>query len=274
MSVHFDRPCPYVIVKFGVNIFQTRSPCTTCEEYIIVVKKTGSTLRIYIIYIYIYIYICTCTCTCTTLFRPSSLFLLSLSSSSFPPSLSLSLSLPLSPSLSLSPSPSPPSLSLSPPLSLPLPLPLPLLQGRHGLGSIFVWAAGNGGRDGDSCNCDGYAVSMYTISIGSVSQNDRFPWYAELCSSTLSSTYSSGSGSEKQIVSSCAVGAVCGCGCGCGCVCMCVCVFGFVRVGGLGLGVGVGVYVWFGLVWVWTCVVYMFCGARTLHAIYCMRQQK
>ena len=84
-----------------------------------------------------------------------------------------------------------------------------------------MWAAGNGGRDGDSCNCDGYAVSPYTISIGSVSQNDMFPWYAEVCSSTLSSTYSSGSGAEKQIVS-----VVCVCVHVCVCVCRyCPCIY-------------------------------------------------
>ena len=74
-------------------------------------------------------------------------------------------------------------------------------QGRGGLGSIFVWAAGNGGNYGDSCNCDGYAVSPYTISVGSASELDNMPWYAEACSSTLTSTYSSGSGRERQIVS-------------------------------------------------------------------------
>lgn len=73
--------------------------------------------------------------------------------------------------------------------------------GRNGLGSIYVWAAGNGGRYVDSCNCDGYAVSPLTISIGSVSEYDKQPWYLEQCSSTLVSTYSSGAYNEKQIFS-------------------------------------------------------------------------
>lgn len=75
-----------------------------------------------------------------------------------------------------------------------------VMSGRNGLGSIFVWAAGNGGRYGDSCNCDGYAVSPLTISVGSASEQDKKPWYVEQCSSTLTSTYSSGSINEKQIV--------------------------------------------------------------------------
>lgn len=28
-------------------------------------------------------------------------------------------------------------------------------KGRRGLGSIFIWASGNGGRKQDNCNCDG-----------------------------------------------------------------------------------------------------------------------
>lgn len=63
-----------------------------------------------------------------------------------------------------------------------------------------MWAAGNGGRYGDSCNCDGYAVSPYSISVGSAGEKDDVPWYLEKCSSTLASTYSSGDTSEKQIV--------------------------------------------------------------------------
>jgi hypothetical protein len=34
------------------------------------------------------------------------------------------------------------------------------------LGNIYVWASGDGGED-DDCNCDGYAASMWTISINS-----------------------------------------------------------------------------------------------------------
>ncbi|XP_077569097.1 furin (paired basic amino acid cleaving enzyme) a [Stigmatopora nigra] len=72
-------------------------------------------------------------------------------------------------------------------------------EGRGGLGSIFVWASGNGGRDKDSCNCDGYTNSIYTLSISSSTQNGFVPWYSEACSSTLATTYSSGGQGEKQI---------------------------------------------------------------------------
>ncbi|CAB1425746.1 unnamed protein product [Pleuronectes platessa] len=73
-------------------------------------------------------------------------------------------------------------------------------EGRSGLGSIFVWASGNGGREKDSCNCDGYTNSIYTLSISSSTQNGNVPWYSEACSSTLATTYSSGNLNEKQIV--------------------------------------------------------------------------
>ncbi|KAJ8247497.1 hypothetical protein GJAV_G00247080 [Gymnothorax javanicus] len=73
-------------------------------------------------------------------------------------------------------------------------------EGRGGRGSIFVWASGNGGREKDSCNCDGYTNSIYTLSISSSTQYGNVPWYSEACSSTLATTYSSGSLNEKQIV--------------------------------------------------------------------------
>ena len=67
-----------------------------------------------------------------------------------------------------------------------------VVRGRHGKGSIFVWASGNGGRYSDNCNCDGYTNSIFTLSISSATQGGFRPWYLEECSSTLASTYSSG----------------------------------------------------------------------------------
>lgn len=78
---------------------------------------------------------------------------------------------------------------------------LSLFQGRRGRGSIYVWASGNGGSNGDNCNCDGYLASPYTISIGSASQRGEFPWYGEACASTLAVTYSSGAYKDQMIVS-------------------------------------------------------------------------
>ncbi|XP_064353475.1 proprotein convertase subtilisin/kexin type 4 isoform X2 [Dromaius novaehollandiae] len=75
-----------------------------------------------------------------------------------------------------------------------------ICQGRGGLGSVFIWASGNGGLHHDDCNCDGYTNSIYTLSVGSTSASGQIPWYSEACSSTLTTTYSSGTRSEKQIV--------------------------------------------------------------------------
>lgn len=64
-----------------------------------------------------------------------------------------------------------------------------------------MWASGNGGRQGDNCDCDGYTDSIYTISISSASQQGLSPWYAEKCSSTLATAYSSGDYTDQRIVS-------------------------------------------------------------------------
>jgi proprotein convertase subtilisin/kexin type 2 len=64
-------------------------------------------------------------------------------------------------------------------------------EGRKGLGNIYVWASGDGGED-DDCNCDGYAASMWTISINSAINTGENAHYDESCSSTLASTFSNG----------------------------------------------------------------------------------
>lgn len=73
-------------------------------------------------------------------------------------------------------------------------------KGRGNKGSIFIWASGNGGKDHDNCNCDGYTNSIWTLSISSATERGLVPWYSEKCSSTLATTYSSGSKEERQVV--------------------------------------------------------------------------
>uniref|UniRef100_F7ASZ3 Proprotein convertase subtilisin/kexin type 4 n=1 Tax=Monodelphis domestica TaxID=13616 RepID=F7ASZ3_MONDO len=72
--------------------------------------------------------------------------------------------------------------------------------GRSNLGTLFVWASGNGGLHFDNCNCDGYTNSIHTLSVGSTTQHGLVPWYSEACASTLTTTFSSGLTNEKQIV--------------------------------------------------------------------------
>eukprot|EP00092_Neocalanus_flemingeri_P037797 GFUD01041147.1.p1 GENE.GFUD01041147.1~~GFUD01041147.1.p1 ORF type:complete len:880 (+),score=185.71 GFUD01041147.1:265-2640(+) len=63
-------------------------------------------------------------------------------------------------------------------------------QGRDGLGSIFVLASGTGGSKDDDCNADGYASSIYTISISSVDMNNTRPGFSERCAAILATAYS------------------------------------------------------------------------------------
>ena len=63
-------------------------------------------------------------------------------------------------------------------------------QGRDGKGSIYVWAAGNGGSYFDSCAADGYASSIYTIAVGSADQDGQQADYDENCAGKMAVTFS------------------------------------------------------------------------------------
>ncbi|KAI3630139.1 hypothetical protein MIR68_011574 [Amoeboaphelidium protococcarum] len=73
-----------------------------------------------------------------------------------------------------------------------------IYNGRGGLGSIFVFATGNGGFYDDNCNYDGYTNSIYTISISAIDRYNQHPQYSEECSANMASTYSSGKQSYIQ----------------------------------------------------------------------------
>ncbi|KAL5252788.1 hypothetical protein ACHWQZ_G015527 [Mnemiopsis leidyi] len=72
-------------------------------------------------------------------------------------------------------------------------------KGRHGKGSIFVWASGNGGSVSDDCNADGYVSSIYTIAISAISSRHQAPSYSESCACTLASAYSAGFSKQNKI---------------------------------------------------------------------------
>lgn len=67
-------------------------------------------------------------------------------------------------------------------------------KGRAGLGSIYVFAIGNGAANDDNCNFDGYTNSIYSVSVGGIDRKGLHPYYSEKCSAQLVVTYSSGSG--------------------------------------------------------------------------------
>eukprot|EP00008_Paramoeba_atlantica_P001751 CAMPEP_0201503120 /NCGR_PEP_ID=MMETSP0151_2-20130828/84496_1 /ASSEMBLY_ACC=CAM_ASM_000257 /TAXON_ID=200890 /ORGANISM="Paramoeba atlantica, Strain 621/1 / CCAP 1560/9" /LENGTH=793 /DNA_ID=CAMNT_0047896753 /DNA_START=80 /DNA_END=2461 /DNA_ORIENTATION=- len=79
---------------------------------------------------------------------------------------------------------------------LPSPIPEALEQGvnegRKGLGSVYIWAAGNGGHTGDSCSYDGYVNSQFSIPVGAVDEYGVKAYYSESCPALLGVTASSG----------------------------------------------------------------------------------
>ena len=54
-----------------------------------------------------------------------------------------------------------------------------LSQGRGGLGTIFVWSAGNGGNEQDNANNDGYANYPGTIAVGALNDLGHRADYSE-----------------------------------------------------------------------------------------------
>ncbi|XP_042886569.1 proprotein convertase subtilisin/kexin type 4-like [Penaeus japonicus] len=73
-----------------------------------------------------------------------------------------------------------------------------IVLGRKGRGSIYIWASGNGGFVGDDCNADGYANSVYTLTVSGSTRDGRPPDYAETCAATFVSTYSGDADPEYQ----------------------------------------------------------------------------
>lgn len=67
-------------------------------------------------------------------------------------------------------------------------------KGRGGKGSLFVFAAGNGGGNGDQCNFDGYTNSIFSVTVGAVDHAGQHPYYSEMCSAMMVVAPSSGSG--------------------------------------------------------------------------------
>lgn len=81
-------------------------------------------------------------------------------------------------------------------------------EGRGGLGSIYVFASGNGASYGDNCNFDGYTNSIYSVTVGAVDRAGLHPFYSEHCSANLVVTYSSGSG-DNIVSRTCCIPSLC-----------------------------------------------------------------
>ena len=70
------------------------------------------------------------------------------------------------------------------------------------MGSIFTFAAGNGGVY-DSCAADGYTNSIYTISVGSAASNGQRSSFDEMCSAKMVVTFDSDPYEDERHVVRC-----------------------------------------------------------------------
>jgi subtilisin-like proprotein convertase family protein len=64
--------------------------------------------------------------------------------------------------------------------------------GRGGLGTIFLWAAGNGNGSGDDSNYDGWANWPHAIAVSAINDKGRPSWYSEPGANILVCAPSSG----------------------------------------------------------------------------------
>lgn len=103
-------------------------------------------------------------------------------------------------------------------------------QGRRGKGSIFVWAAGNGGLQHDHCGADGYVNSIYTIAIGAITQTGKPAYFGEPCPGVLAVTLTGANVEDSLPLVSVSIPSNMSNGTVCSsmtvCVFMCVCVLG------------------------------------------------
>jgi subtilisin-like proprotein convertase family protein len=67
-----------------------------------------------------------------------------------------------------------------------------IATGRGGLGTIYVWAAGNGGNVSDRSDYDPFVSWRYTIGVNAIDDDDDASYYAEDGSGVLVAAHSSG----------------------------------------------------------------------------------
>ena len=77
--------------------------------------------------------------------------------------------------------------------------------GNEALGSIYVWAAGNGGEISDRSDYDGYANSKYTIAVGAVDDSGTQAVFSEEGSNLVVVAPSSG-GAQSILTTSFGIG--------------------------------------------------------------------
>ena len=68
--------------------------------------------------------------------------------------------------------------------------------GRGGLGTIILWAGGNGLENWDDSNYDGYANSIYTIAVAALTDGGAQSWYSEPGANLVVTAPSSGGSTD------------------------------------------------------------------------------
>ena len=63
-----------------------------------------------------------------------------------------------------------------------------------------MWANGNGG-DYDDCGADGFAASIYTISVGAIGVDGHYSYFDERCSAKMVMAYVTNHYGYSNIVS-------------------------------------------------------------------------
>ena len=77
----------------------------------------------------------------------------------------------------------------------------PFSQGRGGKGLIYIFACGNGKKDGDNCGCDPFVSTIYTIAVASCDHRGKMTNYSERCASVMVTTYSGDRSTPYNVVS-------------------------------------------------------------------------
>ncbi|KAI5724630.1 hypothetical protein M8J77_005183 [Diaphorina citri] len=65
-------------------------------------------------------------------------------------------------------------------------------EGRKGRGALYVFAAGNGKDKGDTCSCDPYVSSIFSIAIATCDRYGHVCQYSERCTAIIATAFSSG----------------------------------------------------------------------------------
>ena len=63
-----------------------------------------------------------------------------------------------------------------------------------------MWANGNGGRRDDDCAADGFASSIYTISVGAISVHGNYSPFDEPCSAKMTTAYVTDYAGRSRVV--------------------------------------------------------------------------